>query len=326
MTNHKELCICICTYNRADLLLKALDSLVHQTADPARFDIMVVDNKSDDHTSEVCKKFQNGHEHVHYYFEEEQGLSHARNQGWKEAITTYVGYFDDDATAPDDYVQKALEVIDEKSPDIFGGQVCADYEVQPPDWLPDGFGNVIPAEESGNLESGKYLTGPSFFVRRELFKRYGGFDTDLGMSGTTVAYGEETELMIRFKEMDDSLNIYYRSDMFVHHLIEKRKMKLSWWAKKEYANKRDLYTYTWQLNEYGNEFGEFVPTTAVRFYLSCIKNLTLLLINLTKGMLFRNRQIHPTLGHYLLDKGFGPLRMLGKNGARLRLSKKKQVN
>ncbi len=46
------------TYNRADLLLGALESLVRQTVAPSVYEILVVDNNSSDGTQEVVRDFR----------------------------------------------------------------------------------------------------------------------------------------------------------------------------------------------------------------------------------------------------------------------------
>lgn len=45
--------VVVCTYNRANMLMKALQSLIQQTLDKALYEIVVVDNASNDNTRAV---------------------------------------------------------------------------------------------------------------------------------------------------------------------------------------------------------------------------------------------------------------------------------
>ena len=88
----------ICTYNRADLLAGAIESLLEQTLNPAHREIIVVDNASTDGTRAVVEQF--APDGVRYVLETRQGLGYARNRGWQEARGEFVAYIDDDARAP----------------------------------------------------------------------------------------------------------------------------------------------------------------------------------------------------------------------------------
>jgi len=81
------LSVVIPTYNRADLLTRCLESLMKQEAMPDGVEIIVVDNRSTDHTKETVHDFMARYpEHnVHYVYEPTVGSSIARNTGYKAA-------------------------------------------------------------------------------------------------------------------------------------------------------------------------------------------------------------------------------------------------
>jgi len=76
-----KLSVVVCTYNRAQLLTEALDSVCNQTLDKSRYEIIVVDNNSADGTRELVGEFCRRFSNVRYCFEPQQGLSYARNRG-----------------------------------------------------------------------------------------------------------------------------------------------------------------------------------------------------------------------------------------------------
>ncbi|MFX6888208.1 glycosyltransferase, partial [Acinetobacter baumannii] len=75
--------IVICTYNRAQYLPDALDSLHHQTIDKQLYEIIVVNNNSTDNTAEVCEAYIKKYRDlsITYLLETKQGASFARNSG-----------------------------------------------------------------------------------------------------------------------------------------------------------------------------------------------------------------------------------------------------
>ena len=100
--------VIVCTYNRAVLLERLLQSLSALKAEPEQFEIIVVDNNSTDETRHIAESFENPRIQFNYFFEARQGLSHARNRGWQEAKGEYVAFLDDEFTVPENWMAKAL--------------------------------------------------------------------------------------------------------------------------------------------------------------------------------------------------------------------------
>jgi len=77
--------IAICTWNRSPLLAVTLDSLSHLHI-PASVDweILIVDNNSTDDTAQIVSRFAERLP-VRYFFEPDQGHTHARNQAVEQA-------------------------------------------------------------------------------------------------------------------------------------------------------------------------------------------------------------------------------------------------
>jgi len=64
-----KLSIIVCTYNRAHLLLKSLEALFNQTIPKNIFEIIIVDNNSNDNTKELLKPILKANENVKYFLE-----------------------------------------------------------------------------------------------------------------------------------------------------------------------------------------------------------------------------------------------------------------
>ena len=110
--------VIVCTYNGEKVLPDCLISLANQNIDKRLYEVIVVDNNSNDNTQKVVKEIMQEHSNFRLLFKREQGLGHARNLGFNRAKAEYVAYIDDDARTPQDWLEKSLRIIEEKKPDI----------------------------------------------------------------------------------------------------------------------------------------------------------------------------------------------------------------
>ncbi len=92
-----HLSVIICTYNRAELLEKVLESLKSQTLSKNLFEIIVIDGSSDN-TKDTVKSFQSALP-VHYFFQNDAGLAAARNHGIYASQGEILLFLDDDDIA-----------------------------------------------------------------------------------------------------------------------------------------------------------------------------------------------------------------------------------
>jgi glucosyl-dolichyl phosphate glucuronosyltransferase len=106
MIKADEICfsIVICTHNRAEILQDAVLSACSQSYNVQKYEIIVVDNNSTDDTKKLIANLQDKYPKIRYIFEKDQGLSNARNRGWREARGKYVGYIDDDCKVPREWL------------------------------------------------------------------------------------------------------------------------------------------------------------------------------------------------------------------------------
>ena len=82
--------VVIPTYNRYEFLKRALESVYAQTHTPE--EVIVVDDGSTDNTSQIQKDFPN----IIYLYQENGGVSSARNVGIKNANFEWIAFLDSD--------------------------------------------------------------------------------------------------------------------------------------------------------------------------------------------------------------------------------------
>jgi len=244
---NKKISIVICTYNRDFILPECIDSLIAQSADKKNYEIIVVNNNSNDNTQAIIDKYSSTYPNFRNVFEEKQGLSHARNRGAAEAGSEWVFYIDDDAKARPDLVSRALYIIDNYNFDCFGGTYIAWWKYGQPKWLKSINFGTKPLELSSvgvltkeNALCHGYLSGGVFCVKKNILEKMGGFSPSLGMSGDSSGYGEEILLQDQLRE--NGYIVGYDPTLIIEHLVADYKLKLLWHLKARYYHGRDSVT------------------------------------------------------------------------------------
>jgi len=224
--------IIICTYNRENLLREALESLVSQQG---KFEIVVVDNNSTDGTGEMIKQYS-GLSNLVYVKENIQGLSYARNRGWREAKYDYVGYIDDDGRATDGFIKEACHIIEEFSPDAFAGPIYPYYNTPVPSWFKDEYETHYHYSTSGWLPRDTKISGGNMFFRKSVLEKSEGFSEHFGMVGDQIGYGEESELIQRL--YDQGSKLYYSLDLRAEHIVRENKLNMPFLAMRNFEQGR----------------------------------------------------------------------------------------
>lgn len=238
MESNPLITIAICTYNRADLLKLALDSLVNQDYDRTQFEVIVINNNSTDNTLKICKKYESDFSNYKIITETKQGLSHARNRAYNELSTDYIAYIDDDAQAPENYIEKAIRIIKEHKPDAFGGPIYPFYLSPKPDWFKDEYEIRMHHPKTGWFTKGS-ISGSNMIFKKTMLQKLGGFDPDLGMRGEEIKYGEESFLIQ--KALQNNYKFYYDTDLIIKHFVPEYKMHLPYFLHR-YLNSGKTFT------------------------------------------------------------------------------------
>jgi len=228
-TEHAPLVsVVICTYNRPRELRVALESLEAQTAPEDLFEVIVVDNGPFRSTREVAAEFSSRLP-LRYVVERETGLDHARNCGFREAAAEHVAYLDDDSRPTPSWVEEICKIIQSgMAPAAFGGPCPPYYRSPKPEWFRKEYDSHSLGPSARRIQSPPYLFGGNLIVRRSVLEELGGFRLGLGMTGTTVAYGEESELQVRIVQCSEGDEVWYFPQMIVHHLADPQRMTLRW--------------------------------------------------------------------------------------------------
>lgn len=225
-----KISVVICTYNRQQYIVDALESLKNQTLNKNEFETIVVNNNSPDDTEVIVKNYINTHPGLNliYLLETKQGASFARNTGAAIAKSGLLVFMDDDAIAEPDYLEKIIEFY-ETHPDVsgLGGRIIPIYIPAKPEWMSHFVSSLVGNfDYSKNIEEfkpGKYPLESNMIIRKEDFNLVNGFNTELpGVKGTLRIGGEGKDFFLRLQ--NEGKRIFYDPDIIVHHVVEVNKL------------------------------------------------------------------------------------------------------
>ncbi len=117
--------VVVCTYNRADSLRDALDSLiVMNTGNLLSYEVLVVNNNSKDQTSKVVSIVaEQTRVPVREVIETQAGVVYARNLGVQEANGEWIAFFDDDQLADPNWLVELIQAAQTYHCRCVGGAV-----------------------------------------------------------------------------------------------------------------------------------------------------------------------------------------------------------
>ena len=204
----KKVSVIIPTYNRARVLKRSIQSVLDQTYQD--FEIIVVDDGSNDNTKDVVNSFNN--DKIRYIrHEENRGPGAARNTGIELAESDYIAFQDSDDEWLQWKLEKQMQCFEASSPQV--GVVYTGL------WRVRGNKKFyIPshriAKKEGDIYNiickGNFVDLPGTVVKKECFRKAGMFDEGLPQF-------EDWELWIRisryyqFKYLNEPLIMSYHT-------------------------------------------------------------------------------------------------------------------
>ena len=230
-----------CTYNRDKYIGQTLQSVCDQKYPDNNYEIIVIDNNSTDNTASICKEFRAEYpnKNFRYFKEMNQGLSFALNRGIKEAQGEYLIFVDDDETIIPEHLERLdnhLRTYPEAV--LCGTPVIPVYEIPEPKWMSRFTQRLIggyfdQGKEVKILEAKNYPGTGHTIIKKELYERYGNYNTELGRKGTSLIGAEDKDMFNRLK--NNNIVCYYLPDIPIYHHIPPNKMTDEFFHKLTYS-------------------------------------------------------------------------------------------
>ena len=218
--------VVVCTYNRANLLRGAIESLLKlRMPVGGQVEILVVDNASTDQTAEVVGVLQQDSPiPLRYVLEANQGVAYARNRGLEEARGNWVAFFDDDQIADVHWLASLIDAAHQRQTLCVGGAVKL---LLPEDYREplSGVCRVLLSESPADAPAESYRdprtpgTG-NMLIQRELARRIGGFDVHATMGG------EDTGLYRRMRR--EGISVWYEPTAVIYHHVPRQRLSESY--------------------------------------------------------------------------------------------------
>lgn len=230
-----------CTYNRDKYIGQTLQSVCDQKYPDNNYEIIVIDNNSTDNTASICEEFRAEYpnKNFRYFKEMNQGLSFALNRGIKEAQGEFLIFVDDDETIIPQHLERLdnhLRTYPEAV--LCGTPVIPVYEIPEPKWMSRFTQRLIggyfdQGKEVKILEAKNYPGTGHTIIKKELYERYGNYNTELGRKGTSLIGAEDKDMFNRLK--NNNIVCYYLPDIPIYHHIPPNKMTDEFFHKLTYS-------------------------------------------------------------------------------------------
>ena len=218
--------IIIPCYNNGHLLHETLDSLKRQTYQ--NWECIIVNDGSPDNTEQVALAYADSDSRFKYIFQENKGVSAARNKGIELANGAYIQLLDgDDILEPDKFAAHVQYLQQHPDVDMVYGDALYFYSGAPGvfyksvngtqnDWMPrvSGSGEAIVM----HLAMGNIMAIHCPLVKKEVY-------TQLGAFNEALRYNEDWELFMRWAQK--GANFHYLNQNNTAALVRIHKASVS---------------------------------------------------------------------------------------------------
>ena len=194
-------------YNRADLLPRAMSSVLNQTFQD--FELIIVDDGSTDNTKQVVEEFQKKDKRIKYIWQENSGgPAKPRNIGIKDSQGEYIAFLDSDDDWLPEKLEKQLEIFEKNRQTNLGFVGCNALIVKEDkiqEYKTPKYKNILPKI----LENDFIWSCSSVIIKKLVLDKVGFFDENLKI-------GDDWDMWIRiiiydysFDFVDEPLFKYY---------------------------------------------------------------------------------------------------------------------
>jgi glucosyl-dolichyl phosphate glucuronosyltransferase len=230
--------VIIPTRNRAELLQRALSSIESLKLPKCSFEIIVVDNGSEDRTSDVCRFYKNKILQLRYIYEPQIGLHKCRNLALEKAKGDIFCYIDDDSFVDKEWLRGVEDSFKDQSVVLAGGPCLPEYEKPPPNWINkiwnhNEYGSFIGHFSLIDFGTEKkwippnFIYGCNFCIRKQILLEIGGFHPD-GMPKELIRFRGDGETFVTQKITDMGHKAFYNPEIKIKHYVSKSRLSFEY--------------------------------------------------------------------------------------------------
>ena len=226
--------VIIPTRNRAQYLLRALESIQRQRYAHDKYEIIVVDNGSTDDTRQVVEALsENGTKEIRYVYDERAGLHIGRHRGAEVARGDILLYGDDDIIADEYWAAEIARRYQNGRIGAIGGKIVPKWEAEPPPWV-ETFRDYLSLLDLGEgvqrLHSADCIYGCNLSIRRDVLFEAGGFNPD-ALPQELVKYRGDGETGLMNKVLRSGYQLFYNPKAVVEHVVPPERLTIDYFKR-----------------------------------------------------------------------------------------------
>lgn len=236
--------IIIPSYNRRLLLNKLIGSLYQLVFPHSDYEILIIDNNSQDGTRDLVGKTIIQHQDlsIKYINEKAPGLHNARHRGMMEAKGDVLCFLDDDVTVDSRWLEEISETFKSTDAVLVGGKVLPDYEVPPPSWIEPlwdttngkkilGILSLIDLGDDLHEVDPIHIYGCNYAIAKKTLIECNGFHPD-SMPENLIQFRGDGETGLAKKIRKKGYTSIYNPKACVFHYVPKERMTLEYFCKR----------------------------------------------------------------------------------------------
>lgn len=223
-----------------------LKSAETQTLYKESFEVVVVDQSTDEETEKILSKYPD----FKYIKTDTKGLSISRNIAIENSIGKILVFVDDDVYFDKYYLENILNFFEnsELKPDMIGGKTYIDYLIQKPDWIDGPLLGILAFSDYGDQpliydNHPKHVPyGCNMAVKKECLELAGGFSSIIKSIDKNLTENEDVFLANKLRKMGK--NIVYNPQMLVYHKMPESRLNYEYYRKRYFSQgQSDAYIY-----------------------------------------------------------------------------------
>lgn len=184
------------TYNRCNLLSRAIDSVIKQTY--SNWELIIIDDGSTDNTFSLVQSYKEHEQRILYLAKKNEGPAASRNSGLEIANGHYVTFLDSDDEYHRNHIfQRVAYMQSHDVQCIHGGIIVIGTEEQM--YVPDV------NDRTKKIAIAECVVGGTFFGLREIF---------LSVGGWREGFSEDSDLFNRIQKKYKTDSVDFKTYMY----------------------------------------------------------------------------------------------------------------
>ena len=180
MFSHPFVTVIVPLYNDSELLRYCLSSLCLQTYPQERYEVIVVDNGSDENIQPLIKEFSD----IKFFKEERPGSYSARNSGILHANGEILAFTDSDCNPSRDWIEKGVTtLINTSGCGVIGGRIRLFFKKEFKPTAVEIFDAITFFQQKLYITKANFSVTANLFTFKKVFEKVGLFNEKLVSGG-----------------------------------------------------------------------------------------------------------------------------------------------